>query len=93
MKEAARRGNPEEISRQIIELQNEHPPRPREELDAKLSELYKKLEDLLQNYKRANEDQWNLSKTLGSTVEVTIDVNDFAAVQKRNDLGLTQTDL
>jgi len=58
-----------------------------------MDELNRKLEDLLQNYKRSNEDIWNLSKSLGSSMEVSVDVNAFTSVQKRNDLGLNPTDL
>ena len=45
-----------------------------------IEELNKKLEDLLQNYKRANDDQWNISKALGSSVQVDIDINSLTPI-------------
>jgi len=58
-----------------------------------LDGLHKQLEDCLLNYKRANEDNFNLSKALDNTVEVTIDISTLSAVQKRNHLGLGPVDL
>lgn len=66
---------------------------PKAEKDAKLAELNKKLEDCLLNYKNANEDKFNLSKALDNTLEVTIDINSFGSVEKRNDVGLSASDL
>lgn len=60
---------------------------------AKLDELNKQLEDCLMNYKNANEDKFNLSKALDNTLEVTIDINSFGSVEKRNDAGLSASDL
>ena len=93
MKEALKKGNPEEITAKIFELQNEHPKRPEAEFDAIMDDLKKKLEDCLLNYKRSNEDAFNLSKALDNTVEVTIDISTLSAVQKRNHLGLGPVDL
>lgn len=47
----------------------------------------------MQNYDRANNDIWNLSKSLGSTMRVDVDIDSFEPVQNRNDLGLTPTEL
>lgn len=47
---------------------------------AKIDELKRQLEDILVNYKRANEDHFNLSKALDNSVEVTIDISEFSPV-------------
>jgi len=58
-----------------------------------MGELNKKLEDCLINYKNSIEDKFNLSKALDNHLEVTIDVNSFTSVKKRNQTGLSATDL
>lgn len=92
MKEAVRRGNPEEIAQQIQELHDQHPPLPKEELEAKMAVLNEKLENTLLNYKNANEDNFNLSKALDNTLKVTIDINSFGAVKNRNVTGLSPSE-
>jgi len=60
---------------------------------AKEEAINKKLDSLLLNYERANQDKWNLSKALDNRVEVTIDVNSLKPVQERNAHGLSPTEL
>ena len=93
MQEAAKRGNPEVIAEQILALQQEHPPRPKEEYDAKMDELNRQLGECLYNYQRSNEDRHNLSEAIPNRVEVTIDLDNITPVAKRNDQGLSPVDL
>ena len=93
MREAAKRGNPEAIAAQIIELQREHPVRPKEEFDARMDELNRQLGEILYNYRRSNEDRFNLSEAIPNRVEVTIDLNNLTPVAKRNDQGLSPLEL
>jgi len=80
MKEKLKQGNPEEISAKIFALEQEHPKRPEQEYNALMDRYNKQLEDLLLNYKRANEDVFNVSKALDNTVEVSTDINSLSAV-------------
>lgn len=93
MKEAARKGNPEEIAAKLLELDREYLVRSDEETQQIKEKLEKEMEDLLLNYERANEDPFNLSHSLKNTVEVNIDVASLAPVRDRNDLGLRPTEL
>jgi len=76
-----------------MEIENTHPPLRKEEYDAKMGVLNKKLEDTLINYKNSIEDKFNLSKALDNTLEVTIDVGAFTPVKNRSHTGLSPTDL
>ena len=80
MREAQRKGRPEDIHQQLHELDQEHLVRPVEETAAIREKLHKELEKILLNYERANEDSFNLSKALESKVEVTIDVEALTPV-------------
>lgn len=93
MREAVKRGNPEKIAEEIRALELEHPRRPKEEFDAKMDELNKKLEDCLLNYKRANSEIFNLSKALDNELEVSIDLGSLSTIQKQDLGGLSQADL
>lgn len=93
MKEAVKRGKPEDIAQKIFELQNEHPPRPKAEYEARMAELNKELEDLVINYKRSIDQEFNLSQALENTVDVTIDTDALSTVADRNNHGLRPVDL
>lgn len=80
MREAVRKGNPEELFWKIYEQRPEVGTMKLEN-EAEFNRLRDELGNLLLNYKRANEDNMQLSSSLPNTLDVGIDLDSLQAVR------------
>ena len=81
MREAVRKGNPEELFWKIYEQKPEMGTMKFEN-EKEFERLRDELGNLLLNYKKANEDNMQLSSSLPNTLDIGIDLDSLQAVKE-----------